>query len=59
MDVGTGEGFWPDAIDTDKSAIPTLAAKAMRTKPSLARGFISERKVRLISITDAVPKFTS
>src|SRR5580692_386168 len=37
-----GEGFWPDAIDTDKSATPTLAAKAMPTEPGLTWGFISD-----------------
>ena len=28
LDAGTDEGFWPDTIDTNKSATPTLAAKA-------------------------------
>jgi hypothetical protein len=43
-DAATGEGFWPDAIDTDKSATPTLAAKATPKEPSLTWGFISDPK---------------
>src|SRR6266478_1714008 len=44
LDPGTGEGFWPDTIDTDKSATPTLAAKATPTEPGLAWGFIFRPK---------------
>jgi hypothetical protein len=38
VDIGAG-GFWPDAIDTNKSATPALAAKAMRTKQTLDTNF--------------------
>ena len=38
--AGGSEGFWPDAIDTDKSATPTLAPKAM---PTGQRSNVSER----------------
>jgi hypothetical protein len=34
-----GEGFWPDVIDTDKSAIPTLAAKATPAEQALDTNF--------------------
>jgi serine/threonine protein kinase len=44
LDAATGEGFWPAAIDTDKSATPTLAAKATPKEPSLTWGFISDPK---------------
>ena len=35
VDAGAGEGFWPDAIDIDRSATPTLAAKATPSEPGL------------------------
>jgi hypothetical protein len=37
--AGGDEGFWPDAIDTDKSAIPTLAAKATPAEQALDTNF--------------------
>src|SRR6516225_4044136 len=42
MDGGAGEGFWPDAIDANKSAAPTLAAKATATESGLTWGIISD-----------------
>jgi hypothetical protein len=38
--AGGSEGFWPDAIEMEKSATPTLAAKAM---PTGQRSNVSER----------------
>jgi hypothetical protein len=39
LDTGIGEGFWPDTIDTDKNATPTLAAKATRPEQALDTNF--------------------
>ena len=47
LDTGTGEGFWPDAIDADKSAAPAPTAKATPTQPGLTWGFISDPKTVL------------
>jgi hypothetical protein len=37
--VGAGEGFWPDAIDTNKSTTPTPVAKATPAKQALGTNF--------------------
>jgi hypothetical protein len=44
VDAAAGEGFWPDATDTNKSATVTPAAKATRTEPALTWEFISHPK---------------
>jgi hypothetical protein len=52
-DADAGEGFWPDAIERDEMAIPTLAANATPTDPCLTWSFISdlEGPVQLTAIT--------
>jgi hypothetical protein len=45
LDTGTGDGFWPDAIDPHRSATPMLAAKATPVEQPLDTNFTNSHQL--------------